>query len=174
VASCSATPPSRTKHGQKNAGQVARELLSSRYRALSGNWIRVGASAVDRSAACSPGRLYWYRRPSARGVRREHAAQITYVGPEETEVGSRVSLLVFAAGQPPPGRDEIPALAEWRAWCAPRLNVRDKAFNRLPSLQALPPRAPPPSRYHRLAPSPSESSDRMSRQGSLRLQFPAV
>jgi len=25
------------------------------------------------------------------------------------EVGSRVSLLVFAAGQPPPGRDEFPA-----------------------------------------------------------------
>ena len=47
----------RTEDGQKNAGQVARELLSGRYRALSSNWIRVGASAVDRSAACSPGRL---------------------------------------------------------------------------------------------------------------------
>ena len=34
---------------------MARELLSGRYRALSGHWIRVGAHAVDRSTASSVG-----------------------------------------------------------------------------------------------------------------------
>jgi len=52
----------RTEDGQKNAGQVARELLSSRYRALSG---RLATRLRYRPATARPG-----TRPGRAAARR--------------------------------------------------------------------------------------------------------
>src|SRR5207244_1993478 len=60
----------RTEDGQKNAGQVARELLSSRYRALSG---RLATRLRYRPATARPG-----TRPGRAAARR--ALHLTALG----------------------------------------------------------------------------------------------